>query len=170
MCTVSWINGVVTSMRDDVPSKGGLTNMKRQGNDFVILLNGGLNPSKHDENHNAISRVQVINNILDDPNMDFSGFKPFTLVIYKDEMLTELVWDANQKYVRYLDQDSTHLWRSCTLYDSEEQWRSYIKLMEFTLGEDRTPLEIEEFHKKHFTYPGNDRGTITLSTVQFLRG
>lgn len=163
MCTVSWINGIVTSVRDDVPSKSHLSNMKQRGDDFVILMN-----RKGPKGQNK-SRAEVVNRILDEPNMSFEGFTPFTLILYKHQTLFEIIWNGKETFEIVVDMDSTQLWRSNTLYSEDEAWKSYEDLMEWKWGNSFIPSEIYDYHVENLKYPGNDRGTTTLSINQIIK-
>jgi len=104
----------------------------------IILLNGAF------ENHNKKefylkSRGIIVSELLlsvmpvvDWQLMDFTDIEPFTLVVWSDNHLFELVWDGNEKYRSMLDSSAPHIWSSSTLYDKpskmnrEELFQNWI--------------------------------------------
>ncbi len=91
----------------------------------IILLNGGF------ENHNkkdsyTKSRGQIVHELLqsimpvvDWQLMELNDIEPFTLVVWSDNHLFELVWDGATKHRKGLDSSILHLWSSSTLYQSK---------------------------------------------------
>ncbi len=97
-------------------------------NDFgnvIILLNGGF--EKHIRaNSYWKSRGLIVSELLtsqvpvvDWNLMNLEKIEPFTLIVWSDENLFQLVWDGLNKHRIRVDQTIPHLWSSSTLYDSE---------------------------------------------------
>lgn len=116
--------GVQLLMPQD--AEGGGTWMGANSNgSVIILLNGGF--TKHTPaDHYIMSRGLVVFDLLQScmPVIEWNlisllGVAPFTLVVWSDESLFELVWDGAKRYRRRLDDKKPHIWSSCTLYDSE---------------------------------------------------
>lgn len=90
----------------------------------IILLNGGF------ENHErkipyAKSRGLIVSELLqsDVPVIDWSmmemeDVEPYTLIVWVDKMLFQLVWDGEKKHRITLEVDKPHMWSSATLYDA----------------------------------------------------
>ena len=53
--------------------------------------------------------------------MDMDGIEPYTLIIFDDGNLFQLVWDGAEKHRMLLENDKPYLWSSATLYDSSAQ-------------------------------------------------
>ncbi len=93
----------------------------------IILLNGGFeNHTK--ENHYLKSRGLIVKELLssempviDWQLMDLAHIEPFTLVVWSEKLLFQLVWDGTQKHRRRLNSDVAHLFSSATLYNSESK-------------------------------------------------
>lgn len=91
---------------------------------IVILLNGAF------ENHtraNAyrLSRGLIVKTLLQEEwavnawqIMDLQNIEPFTLVVWQQQLLFELVWDGQQKHSQQLAITKPHIWSSSTLYNA----------------------------------------------------
>jgi hypothetical protein len=106
----------------------------------IVLLNGAF------ENHNKKefylkSRGIIVSELLsslmpivDWQLMDFTDIEPFTLVVWSDNHLFELVWDGSEKHRSRLDASAPHIWSSSTLYDKtskinrEELFQNWIAM------------------------------------------
>ena len=90
----------------------------------IILLNGGF--KKHDRNSfYQKSRGLIVTELLkaempviDWELMDMKEIEPYTLVVYSNEKLFELVWDGKEKHRLLLDETMPHIFSSSTLYNS----------------------------------------------------
>lgn len=173
MCIVAWLpyqNGYhVFSNRDDRPAKAHLSNHRQQGNDLIILLNGGFKKHRSTPPYRA-SRVEVLQTYFDFLGADdfyhnfvFEGMEAFTLVIFQHQQLQQLVWTGTEVRRQQLDVHQLHLWASSTLYTEKErlQFRSLVE------QQRQDPAEVSQLFKHTFKYPGNAYGTVTLSTVHF---
>ena len=92
---------------------------------IIILLNGGF------ENHekNIIykkSRGLIVSElltsklpVLDWNLMDLEEIEPFTLIVYSEELLFQLVWDGTSKHRKKIDTKLPYIWCSSTLYNQE---------------------------------------------------
>lgn len=107
-------------------------------NDFqnvIILLNGAFkNHPKYDTY--AKSRGLIVAELLSSEMpviewsfLDLINVEPFTLVIWSDNNLFELVWDGINKHRKLLDQHIAHIWSSSTLYDKQAKQKR-MKLFE----------------------------------------
>lgn len=175
MCIVAWIptedGFTVFSNRDDRPAKAHLSNHRHQGNNFIVLLNGGL------ENHipkppYRTSRVDVLNTFFEFKDVEdfkkhfvFEGMEPFTLVIYLAQKLQQVVWTGSEVLYHSLDKTILHLWASSTLYTPEQQLH-FKHQVEHLLEEENSVVQaIESLFQHQFQFPGNGYGTVTLSTT-----
>jgi uncharacterized protein with NRDE domain len=107
-----------------IDSKAGGTwlGVAASGN-VIILLNGGF--KKHERK--AIyrkSRGLIVTELLtaDQPVqtwklMDMQDVEPYTLVVWQEGNLFELVWDGAQKHCLLLKPNQPYIWSSATLYD-----------------------------------------------------
>ncbi len=107
----------------------------------IILLNGGF--EKHAPgNDYRKSRGLIVPELLssDIPvvhwqAMALQQIEPFTLVVWSNDSLFQLVWDGEQKNQLKLNTDIAYIWSSSTLYSSKskayrkklfEQWMENI--------------------------------------------
>lgn len=90
----------------------------------IILLNGGHQNHIKKDNY-LTSRGKIVSELLqsimpvvDWQLMDLSMVEPFTLVVWSEQNLFELVWDGEEKHRIRLDSSTAHIWSSSTLYDA----------------------------------------------------
>ncbi len=98
----------------------------------VILLNGGF------ENHTkkssyAKSRGKIVTELLSVKHIitywetiDLINMEPFTLIVWSNKMLWQLVWDGNKKYQINVDSYTSHIWSSSTLYTEIEKNERHV--------------------------------------------
>lgn len=91
----------------------------------VILLNGAFENHQRKASYSK-SRGLVTKELLGSYSpiiewsiMDLDNVEPFTLVVFNDNHLFELVWDGEKKHRKLLQPDKSHIWSSSTLYDRE---------------------------------------------------
>ena len=91
----------------------------------LVLLNGGFVKHEAAFSYRKSRGLIALDIIYSDSPKDFwnqivlENIEPFTLVLYQDEKLYELVWDGFQKRKTTLDETQNHIWSSVTLYSGE---------------------------------------------------
>lgn len=106
------------------PLAGGTWIGVNEFRNVIILLNGGF--EKHTRNAPyQKSRGKIVTELLNsslavvDWNlMALEGIEPFTLIIWSEEKLFQLIWDGSKKHRTHLDASVAHMWSSSTLYDN----------------------------------------------------
>lgn len=106
----------------------------------IILLNGAFENHKKKEFY-LKSRGIIVSELLlslmpvvDWQLMDLDNIEPFTLVVWSDNNLFELIWDGNEKHKKRMDASAPHIWSSSTLYDQpskmhrEELFQNWIAM------------------------------------------
>ncbi|CAN5234366.1 NRDE family protein [soil metagenome] len=95
----------------------------------VILLNGGFEKHERKTNYRK-SRGLIVAELLASSSpvvhwnlVDMHGVEPYTLVVWDEGKLFQLVWDGEHKQELMLKANLPYIWSSATLYDS--QARSY---------------------------------------------
>jgi uncharacterized protein with NRDE domain len=94
-------------------------------NNILILLNGGF--EKHiRSNTYRKSRGLIVTELLssnipviDWQIMEMKEIEPYTLVVWSEDMLFQLVWDGIKKHRIKLDSTKPHIFSSSTLYPTE---------------------------------------------------
>jgi hypothetical protein len=128
----------------------------------VCLLNGGFIPFTPEPPYRMSRGLVVLQAAAaEDTNQfliksDFSGIAPFTLLIYEQHMLLQLIWDGDEKSIAYLPFDEPRIWSSVTLYPPKvREWRK--GLFEKWLSENPTPdrESIVAFHRMANGDPDN---------------
>jgi len=91
----------------------------------IILLNGGVKKHERKTNYRKSRGIIVaellasISPVLNWDLMDMQGIEPYTLVVWSEGNLFQLVWDGNNKYGAILKANQPYIWSSATLYDSD---------------------------------------------------
>jgi hypothetical protein len=129
----------------------------------VCLLNGAYEPFIPKPPY-RLSRGQVVLAAVkaDDTNTfllktELTDIAPFTLLIYENSMLMQMVWDGEQKHIATLPFDEPRIWSSVTLYSPKiREWRKNLfeKWMSETKVIDRE--SIIAFHRMANDNPEND--------------
>ncbi len=89
-------------------------------------------------------------------DVDLHNVAPFTLIIFENQTLEELVWDGTQKHIQSLPVDISYIWSSATLYPPDVRaWRKSLfdQWMKETKNIDRE--SIIAFHQMANGDPGN---------------
>jgi len=107
------------------PSGGGTWVGVNNRKEVIILLNGGFTKHKHQPPY-AKSRGLIVTELLSAEMpviswnlMAMTNIEPYTLIVYADAMLFELVWDGENKHRITHDTNAAHIWSSSTLYSAE---------------------------------------------------
>ncbi len=160
MCTLTWIpqqkNYIVTSNRDEKMKRSHLSNMVVDDNDFAVILNGGKTSTK--------SRKDIVDNALNTPITDYTGYGAFTLITYENGKLLETKWDGHTKYFRNVNKEVADIWSSSTLYTEDQQRDRFLELLMWM--DSKTKEDIFEYHQTVLKYKGDKEGIETLSTKQ----
>ena len=90
----------------------------------IILLNGGF--VNHEKKETYIkSRGLIVTELLQTTKpitewdmLNLEDIEPFTLIMWCDSALYELVWDGIKKHRAIPDKNKIHIWSSSTLYDA----------------------------------------------------
>lgn len=91
---------------------------------LLILLNGAFENHTRASNY-RLSRGLIVKALLLEEvpvnawqTMDLQNIEPFTLVVWQQQQLFELVWDGQQKHSQQLAITKPHIWSSSTLYNA----------------------------------------------------
>ncbi|MFZ4058570.1 MAG: NRDE family protein [Ferruginibacter sp.] len=110
----------------DALANGTWVGVNNWGN-VIVLLNGGFEQHLR-KSHYRQSRGLFVTTLLASESpvlawslIDLNDIEPFTLVVWSDGNLFELVWDGNEKHRRRLDETQSHIWSSSTLYNAENK-------------------------------------------------
>ena len=108
-------------------AKGGSWIFASDQGDVLCLLNGAFEIHRRRLPY-RMSRGLVLKSYFeyDDSitfleDFDFTDIEPFTLIIKTIDVFLEFRWDGFTKHLRTLNQSSSYIWSSSTLYDSQIQ-------------------------------------------------
>ena len=99
----------------------------------IILLNGGFENHRH-KNRYRKSRGLIVSELLatNVPEeywdmMDMEDIEPYTLVVWSNGRLFQLVWDGINKHTIQLLTNQPYIWSSATLYGEEAKRNRELK-------------------------------------------
>lgn len=129
----------------------------------LVLLNGGIikhNPVFPYRKSRGLIALDII---AHDSPKDFwetiqlENIEPFTLVLYQEKKLYELIWDGFQKRITQLDESQNYIWSSVTLYPDEVRKERSEWFFDFLKDKNEiTAADMLEFHRNtHSDDPEN---------------
>lgn len=114
-----------TYMAPKDPMAGGTWIGVTNAGNAIVLLNGGFENHQR-KNYYRKSRGLIVTELLASAVpvvewslIDMQDIEPFTLIVWSDNNLFELVWDGTEKHRTRLDAELPHIWSSSTLYNAE---------------------------------------------------
>jgi hypothetical protein len=115
----------ITHLSTKDPLGGGTWIGANEFGNIIILLNGAF--EKHEQQNNYIkSRGTIVAELLVSELpviewnlMNLMNVEPFTLIVWSEENLFELVWDGKEKFRKRMDISKAYIWSSSTLYSQE---------------------------------------------------
>lgn len=106
------------------PEAGGTWLGANQLGNVVILLNGGFEKHQRQSSY-ARSRGLIVRDLLASEAvlvewslLNLDQIEPFTLVVWEDQQLYQLVWDGEARHRLKLNAREPMIWSSSTLYDT----------------------------------------------------
>lgn len=133
-------------------------------NNVIILLNGAFEKHQRKKSYRK-SRGLIVSELLalempivDWELMNLEDIEPFTLIVWSNYMLFQLVWDGITKHRARLDATIPHLFSSSTLYTAESKAKRVL-LFENWIAKNPliTELSLLNFFK---SYNDNENGFI----------
>ncbi len=122
------------------PAGGGTWFGVNQWGSGIVLLNGGFENHARQKSYSK-SRGLIVADLLtsampvvDWSLMDLENIEPFTLIVWSEKNLFQLVWDGAEKHRLRLDAALPHIWSSATLYNTaardarEEFFQNWIAM------------------------------------------
>ncbi len=110
---------------------------------IIILLNGAFENHIRGSNY-RLSRGLIVKALLlqETPvtawqQMDFQKIEPFTLVVWQQQQLYELVWDGQQKHNQQFVITKPHIWSSSTLYNAAAKQQRHEAFQKWWATEPR---------------------------------
>lgn len=166
-------NGKTVLFPRDALAKGTWIAVSNQ-QQLVCILNGAFQKHKHQPPY-RLSRGIMALNFFSYPGasdffeqFEFQGMEPFTMIIFDDKKLYELRWDEQQKHIKNLATDQSHLWASCTLYSEEwqskrQQWFEHWRGQQTDVGQEH----VLDFHKN--AGEGNPEFDVVMNRQNIVR-
>lgn len=121
---ITELNGLSFLSPRDPMAGGTWIGVNSIGN-IVILLNGGFENHQR-KNYYRKSRGLMVTELLASEFpvlewnlVDLEDIEPFTLIVWSDNNLFQLVWDGQERHRIRLDETLPNIWSSSTLYNSD---------------------------------------------------
>jgi len=145
----------------------------------IILLNGGFTAHQRQE-HYRKSRGLIVKELLNssDPLQEWErinllDIEPFTLIVWHEGVLHQLVWDAAAKHHTLPSPSLPHLWSSTTLYDAKakEKRNSWFQqwLRDRPVFDTASVLGLLENHIELQQGFIMNRGTVRTVSISFIK-
>lgn len=140
------------------------------------LLNGGAEPYKHQPPYRH-SRGKVILDYFNFPDFDafynaynFNELKPFTLLVFEDNIIYELIINASNIRLKELDIKKPQIYSSSSLYtDNSKEERRLIFFEWYYNSQNISQEDALNFHDKFLFEKEKDKskiwGDFILNTV-----
>ncbi|MDL2143199.1 NRDE family protein [Flavobacterium tructae] len=120
----------------------------------LVLLNGGTEKHRISFLYRKSRGLIALDMISSSSPKDFwdeinlEDIEPFTLVLYQNEELYELIWDGLVKIKTLLESSKNHIWSSVTLYPPEIRKKRSNWFFEFLEGKNEIfSTDMLDFHK-----------------------
>lgn len=146
----------------------------------LVLLNGGITKHEVRFSYRRSRGLIALDIICSESPKDFwrvinlEDIEPFTLVLYQDKKLYELIWDGSTKRSTVLDETRNHIWSSVTLYPEDVRKKRSRWFFDFL--KDKNEISASDMLGFHRNTEGNDseNGLIinrenTLKTVSITQ-
>lgn len=121
---LSDLNGIKYLAPKDPLAGGTWTGVNTSG-DAIILLNGGFENHQR-KSYYSKSRGLIVTELIASKLplvewnlIEMEDIEPFTLIVWSDHNLFQLVWDGCKRHRIHLDSTLPHIWSSSTLFSAE---------------------------------------------------
>ena len=134
------------------PSHGGSWIALSEKGNAACLLNGAFSPYKHRDDYRLSRGIMLLKSFDYETSEEFTkafnfdGIAPFTLVLYNNDILHELIWDGMDMHFSELIEDhniwsSVQLYKSATRIDKKERFENWA-----SKSSDISKEELIAFH------------------------
>lgn len=164
------------------PKAGGTWFAVDSDGTVVVLLNGGLIKHHSTSAYRKSRGLIVLDIIYNKSPEDFwyqinlQNIEPFTLILYQQKKLYELIWDGVVKCTTQLDETKNYIWSSVTLYTPEirkkrsEWFVNFLKNTNTVSASD--VIDFHNYTEKHDSENGliinRENSMKTLSITQAI--
>ena len=169
------INGAKHLFPIDPQGRGTWIGISESGR-VASLLNGGTESYKHQPPYRH-SRGKVILDYFHYPsleifynNYDFSGLEPFTLLLFEDDKMYELIVDESNIRLKELNRKKPHMYSSFSLYSVVSAEERKLAFFEWYYNKENiSQTDVLKFHEKFLFEDEKDKskiwGDFILNTV-----
>lgn len=138
---------------EDPKHKGTWFVVSNSGN-VLVLLNGAKNKHISSPPYRK-SRGLILIEIADSEHViqkwkqiNLLNIEPFTIIVYFNHQLFQLIWDGNTKKRLQLNENQAHIWSSSTLYEKEIiiERKKWFKDWMFQIKKPLNSIDFYDFH------------------------
>lgn len=111
------------------PQGGGTWVGMTESGTAIVLLNGGFKDHVKKASYSK-SRGLIVSDLLSANHpidnwllLELIEIEPFTLIVWDQHQLMNLVWDGDIKHQSLMDASKAHIWSSATLYNDAEKMK-----------------------------------------------
>jgi len=156
------------------PKAGGTWFVIDENGTVLVLLNGGKIKHVPELFYRRSRGLIALDIISSNSPKDFwdqinlEDIEPFTLVLYQQEELYELIWDGLVKVKKILDRNQNHIWSSATLYPNEIRQERSNWFFDFLKNKKEiSASEMLDFHRN--TEPGDSENGLVINRENVLK-
>jgi hypothetical protein len=140
----------------------------------VVLLNGALTKHQNLLPYRKSRGLIVLDIIYSVSPKDFwydinlQNIEPFTLILYQNKKVYELIWDGFGKSTTLLDETKNYIWSSVTLYPDEIRKKRSNWFFDFLKNKnDLTASDIINFH--HYTENHDSENGLIINRENLMK-
>ena len=139
---------------------GGTWIVLKENGDSLCLLNGAFESFIDKGTYKTsrgiiVTEIAIAQNLINAfQNILLANTAPFTLIVVNENKLFECRWDGEKKYCKALDNETTQIWSSATLYDAAQQAKRK-KWFELWQKTNAVPTQKDLFNFHTNTGDGN---------------
>ncbi|MDX6182083.1 NRDE family protein [Flavobacterium sp. Fl-77] len=135
---------------------------------ILVLLNGALEKHEVQLPYRKSRGLIVLDMISHESpkefwkEIDLQNIEPFTLVLYQNKKLHELIWNGISKQTNLLEVTKNHIWSSVTLYPEairKERKNWFYDFLE--MKKEISALEMLNFHR--YTEENNSENGLVIN-------
>lgn len=136
------------------PKAGGTWFAVDANGTVLVLLNGGISKHKVQFSYRKSRGLIALDIISSNSPKNFwkeinlEDIEPFTLVLYQEKELYELIWDGMTKKSTQMDEKQNYIWSSVTLYSDQIRQKRSVWFSDFLKNKEKiSAFDMLDFHR-----------------------
>lgn len=156
------------------PKAGGTWFAIDENGSVLVLLNGGITkhiPVLPYRKSRGLIALDILSNGSPKSfwkQIDLDNIEPFTLVLYQEKKLYQLIWDGFEKSATKLDESQNYIWSSVTLYPDKIRKKRSDWFFNFLKEADQiSASEMLDFHTN--THSDDSQNGLIINREDILK-